>query len=120
MENVRKNRYIKLVITERERNYLVSEPNYHTTIFFLKNFISNRNEKNIFMNKPVHLGLLILELSKISMYEFCIDYVQLTCGEKVKLCDMDTEVSLYTQKQMIFIKTIHKMLKLDLIFQIMN
>ena len=54
------------------------------------------------------------------MYEFCIDYVQLTCGEKVKLCDMDTEVSLYTQKQMIFIKTIHKMLKLDLIFQIMN
>ena len=120
MENVRKNRYIKLVITERKRNYLVSEPNYHTTIFFLKNFISNRNEKNIFMNKPVHLGLLILELSKISMYEFCIDYVQLTCGEKVKLCDMDTEVSLYTQKQMIFIKTIHKMLKLDLIFQIMN
>ena len=36
MENVRKNRYIKLVITERKRNYLVSEPNYHTTIFFFE------------------------------------------------------------------------------------
>ena len=65
-------------------------------ILKLLSFTSNRNEKNIFMNKPVHLGLLILELSKISMYEFCVDYVLLTCGEKVKLCDMDTEVLLYT------------------------
>ena len=36
MENVRKQRDIKLVITEARRNHLVSEPNYHTTIFFLK------------------------------------------------------------------------------------
>ena len=34
MENVRKHRDIKLVTTERRRNYLVSEPNYHTTKFF--------------------------------------------------------------------------------------
>ena len=31
MENVRKHRYIKLVTTERRRNYLVSEPNFHDT-----------------------------------------------------------------------------------------
>ena len=34
MENVRKHRDIKLATTERRRNYLVSEPNYHTTKFF--------------------------------------------------------------------------------------
>ena len=33
MENVRKHKDIKLVATERRRNYLVSEPNYHTTSF---------------------------------------------------------------------------------------
>ena len=33
MENVRKHRNIELV-TERRRNYLISEPNYHTTKFF--------------------------------------------------------------------------------------
>ena len=33
MENVRKHRNIKLETTERRRNYLVSEPNYHTTKF---------------------------------------------------------------------------------------
>ena len=34
MENMRKHRDIKLVTTERRRNYLVSDPNYHTTKFF--------------------------------------------------------------------------------------
>ena len=33
MENVRKYRNVKLVATERRRNYLVSEPNYHTNNF---------------------------------------------------------------------------------------
>ena len=36
MENVRKRKNIKLVTTEKRRNYLVSEPNYHTTMFFTK------------------------------------------------------------------------------------
>ena len=38
------------------------------------------------MKKPVHLGLSVLELSKISMYEFWHDYVKPKYGEKVKLC----------------------------------
>ena len=33
MENVRKHRDINLVTTEKRKNYLVSEPNYHTTNF---------------------------------------------------------------------------------------
>ena len=38
------------------------------------------------MNKPVYLGLLILELSKILMYQFWYDYVKPKYGEKAKLC----------------------------------
>ena len=45
MENVRKHRYIKIVTTERTRNYLVSEPNYYTTSFSQKSF-NKRNEEN--------------------------------------------------------------------------
>ena len=40
MENVRKHRDIKLVKRERRRNYIVSEPNYHTTKFFTENFLA--------------------------------------------------------------------------------
>ena len=46
MENARKRGGIKLVRTERRRNYLVSEPNYHTTKFFYRKVISSRNEKS--------------------------------------------------------------------------
>ena len=38
MENLRKHRDIKVVTTERRRNYLVSEPNYYTTKFPENNF----------------------------------------------------------------------------------
>ena len=42
------------------------------------------------MNKPVYLGLSVLELCKILIYEFQYDYVKATYGEKVKFCYMDT------------------------------
>ena len=49
MENVRKHGDIKLVATERRRNYLVSESNYPTTKFFYRKFISNRNKKQRYL-----------------------------------------------------------------------
>ena len=51
MENVGKHRNIKLVTTERRRNYLVSEPNYHTTKFFTENLLATEMRKTqIIMN----------------------------------------------------------------------
>ena len=71
MENVRKHRHVKLGTTERRRNYLVSEPNYHTTKFFTENILAIETRKiQILINKPVYLGLSKLELSKMLMYEF--------------------------------------------------
>ena len=65
MENVRKHRDIKLVTTERRRNYLVSEPNYHTTKFFTENLLAIEIKTiEILMNNPVYLELSILELVK--------------------------------------------------------
>ena len=40
------------------------------------------------INEPVCLGLSILELSKVLIYEFWYDYVKPKYGEKVKLCFM--------------------------------
>ena len=72
MKYVRKHRDIKLITTERRRNYLVPEANYHATKFFTENLLAIEIKKTeILMNKPVHLGLLIIELSKILRYEFC-------------------------------------------------
>ena len=69
--NVRKYRDIKLVTTERRRNYLLSEPKYYSTKFFTENLIAKEIKKTqITMSKPVYIGLSILDLTKTVMYEF--------------------------------------------------
>ena len=94
MEIMRKHRDIKLVTAERSRICLVSKPNYNTTKFFIENLLAIEMKKTeIFMNKLVYLGLSILELSKILMFEFWYDNVKPKYSGKTKLCCMDT---LYT------------------------
>ena len=65
MENVRKHRNIKHVTTERRRNYLASEPNYHATKFLTENLLAIEMRKTqVLMNKPVYLGLSTLGIRK--------------------------------------------------------
>ena len=55
--NARKHRNIKLVTTEGRRNYLVPEPNFHTTKFFTENLSETEMSKTqMLMNIPVYLG----------------------------------------------------------------
>ena len=57
VENVRKHKDIKLVITEERKNYLVSEANYHTKFFFSENLLVIEMRKTkILINKTVYLG----------------------------------------------------------------
>ena len=59
MENMRKHRGIWLATTEKRRNYIVSEPNYHTAKFFAEHLLAIDMKKKL-LNKPVYLGLLVL------------------------------------------------------------
>ena len=55
----------------------MSEPNYHTTKYFSENLLEIEMKKTkVKMNKPVYLGFLILEISKILMYEYWHDYMK--------------------------------------------
>ena len=55
MGNARK-KIFKIITTERRRNYLVSEPNYHTTKFFTENLLAIEIRKTqILMYNPVYL-----------------------------------------------------------------
>ena len=92
MENIRKHRNIKLVTTDKKRNKLVSEPNYQTINYISKDLsIIEMKKTKIKMNKPVYLGLSILDISKILMYEFWYDYMKPKYDNDVNLCYMDTD-----------------------------
>ena len=92
MENLRKHRDIKLVTTYKRRNKLVSEPNYHTMNYISEDLsIIEMNKTKVKMNEPIYLGLSILEISKLLMYEFWYDHMKSKYGNNVKLCYMDTD-----------------------------
>ena len=92
MENVRKHRDIKLVTTDKKRSKLVSEPNYHTMNYISEDLsIIEMKRTKVKMNKPIYLGLSILEISKLLMYEFWYDYMRPNYGDNVKLRYTDTD-----------------------------
>ena len=61
---------------------------------------------NLKMNKPIYLGLSILDISKILMYEFWNDYMKPKYGNDVKSCYMDTDSFVMNIKTSDFYKNI--------------
>ena len=102
MENVRKHRDIKLVTTDEKRNKLVSEPNYHTTKRFSESLLAIELKKTkVKMNKPVYLGMSILDINKILIYEFWYDYLKPKYKDNAKLWYMDTDnvaINIFTEE----------------------
>ena len=90
MENLMKHRDIKLVTTDKRRNQLVSEPNYHTTKWFSENLLAIEMKKlKVKMNKPIYVGLSIVEISKTLMSEFWYDYIKPKYQDNARLCYID-------------------------------
>ena len=92
MENVRKHEDIKLVTTEDKRSKLVSELNYHPTKHFSENLLAIEMKKTkVMINKPVYLGMSILDISKMLIYQFWYDNIKPKYRDRAKLCYMDTD-----------------------------
>ena len=86
VENIRKHRDIKLITTDQKRSKLVSEPNDHTINLISEDLsIIEMKKTKAKMNKPIYLGLSILEISKILMYEFWCDYMKPKYNGNVRL-----------------------------------
>ena len=112
MENFRKHRDIKLVKTDKKRNKLVSEPNYHTMKLIDNNLaIIEMRKVKVKMSKPIYLALSILDISKITMYEFWYDYVKSKYEDKARLCYMDTDSFVVNIKTKDFYKDIAENVK---------
>ena len=91
MENVRNHRDIKLATLDKRRKRLVSEPNYHSHKGFSDNLKAIEMKKTfVKMIKPLYLGMSILDIRKMLIYEFWYDYIRPKYGDKAKLCYTNT------------------------------
>ena len=96
MENIRNRVNIKLVNTGEQFKKLTAKPNYESRKIFNENLVSvHMKNTSLTMNKPVYLGMCILDLSKTLMYDFHYNYIKTKYGDRAKLLFTDTDSFLY-------------------------
>ena len=112
MENIRNRVDVKLVNTEEKFKKLSAKPNYKSRKILSENLISVHMKKtSLTMNKPVYLGMCILDLSKTIMYDFHYNYIKPKYGVKAKLLFTDTDSLMYEIETEDFYKDISKDVK---------
>ena len=83
----------------------VFEPNYHATKWFSENILAIKMKKTkAALNKPVYLGLAILDLSQTQMFWY--DYIKVKYSDNIKLCYNDTDSFIIHIKKEDFFKDI--------------
>ena len=96
MENIRNRVDIRLVTRESQAKKLTCKPNYQHHMIFCENLTAVHMKKvSLKFNKPVYLGMSILDLSKTLMYDFHYNYIKPKYGDNAKLLFTDTDSLAY-------------------------
>ncbi|XP_065654917.1 uncharacterized protein LOC136081522 [Hydra vulgaris] len=99
MENIENRVDVRLITNRDEAVKLASRPNYESRTIFDENLIAIHMKRTKLMyNKPIYLGMCILELSKTLMYEFHYDYIKNKYADRAKLLFTDTDSLAYKIK----------------------
>ena len=109
MENIRNRVNIKLVNSDEKFKKLAAKPNYESRKIFNENLVSVHMKKtSLTMNKPVYLGMSILDLSKTLMFDFHYNYIKRKYGNRAKLLFTDTDSFIYEIQTEDFYKDISR------------
>ena len=99
VENVRNRIDVKLVSNIKDYLKWISKPNHMSHKIFDNDLVAIRKNKvTLTLNKPAYIGMCILELSKVLMYEFHYDYIKNKYGNNSRLLFTDTDSLMYEIK----------------------
>ncbi|KAJ4449536.1 hypothetical protein ANN_00937 [Periplaneta americana] len=96
MENVRKRPHFRLVSNDEKLKKLISKPYFLDRVIYAENLVGiHLARTQILFDKTLYVGMCILELSKVHMYNFHYSIMKEQFGDKLKLCYMDTDSFIY-------------------------
>ena len=99
MENLRNRIDVELASNKRDYLKWTSKPSYMSHKIFDNDLVAIRKNKvTLTLNKPAYIGMCILELSKVLMYEFHYDYIKNKYGNNSRLLFTDTDSLMYEIK----------------------
>lgn len=112
MENLRSRVDIKLKSRWSGRQgarMLISKPNFKRHTIFDENLVAiELNKTHILMNKPIAIGLAILDISKTVMYDFHYNFIRPKYADNVTLAYTDTDSFIYHIKTECFYSDMKK------------
>ena len=96
MENLRKRFDVRLVTDEKKLDKLTSKPTYVSSKIFNENLMAvHKIKEALTLNRPAYVGMCILDLSKMLMYDFHYNYIKKRYGDRAKLLFTDTDSFTY-------------------------
>ena len=96
MENIRKRIDVRLVTDSRKLIKWASKPTYVSSKIFNENLVAvHKIKETITLNRPAYVGMCILDLSKVLMYDFHYNYIKNKYGDKARLLFTDTDSLTY-------------------------
>ena len=96
LQNIRNMVNMRLISSDKVAQKLTANPNFDRCTIFDKNLIAvNMKKTELYFNKPVYLGVSILDLSKSLMYDFHYNYIKTKYGDNAKLLFTDTDSFAY-------------------------
>ena len=99
MENIENRVDVRLVTDEKKATSLAAKPNYDSRTIFDENLIAiHMKRTKLLYNKPIYLGMCILDISKTHMYDFHYNYIKAKYDEAAKLLFTDTDSLCYEIK----------------------
>ena len=107
MENIRNRKNIQLVTSKKKALKLIAKPNFKHRTIFTENLVSvHMGKTKLVFDKPIYVGMSILDISKTLMYEFHYNYIKKKYGENAMLLFTDTDSFGYEIKTEDFFKDI--------------
>ena len=99
MENLRKRVDIRLVTNEKKLDKLTSKPTYVSSKIFNENLMAvHKVKETLTLNRPAYVGMCILDLSKMLMYNFHHNYIKKKCNNRARLLFTDTDNLTYEKE----------------------
>ncbi|XP_066596260.1 uncharacterized protein [Prorops nasuta] len=112
MENVRNHVDVKLCTVWDGRygaNSYISKPNFHSRVIFNENLMAIKmNKLCVTINNPIYVGMSILDISKICLYDFLYNYMKTSFNDCAKILYMDTDSLIYEIKHFDIYETIKR------------
>ena len=108
LENIRNRVDIRLISSDKVTQKLAAKPNFDRCTIFDENLIAvDMKKTKLYFNKPVYLGMSILDLSKSLRYDFHYNYIKTKYGDNAKLLFTDTDYLAYEIRTKDFYKDIN-------------